>query len=118
MDYERGAVRAGWFGYGHRPRNYCEARETADIVFQRGRRGFESVAFGGDWRAQGGVISALACGELFRGGAGRQRRDVRDARKFGGETLATLRQGTGVAAGAANLLELCSLSYPSHQGKL
>src|SRR5690625_5988229 len=105
MDYERGAVRAGWFCKGYSPRNFCEDRETADIVFQRGRRGFESVSFGGDWRAQGGVISALACGELFRGGAGRQSRDVRDARKFGGETLATLRQGMGVAADAANLVE-------------
>src|SRR5690625_5972347 len=105
MDYERGAVRAGWFRHGHRPRNYCEARETADIVFQRGRRGFESVAFGGDWRAQGGVISALACGELFRGGAGRHSRDVRDARRCGGETLATLGQGIGVAADAAKLVE-------------
>src|SRR5690625_18359 len=104
MDYERGAVRAGWFRHGHRPRNYCEARETADIVFQRGRRGFESVAFGGEWRAQGSDISALARGEFFRGGAGRQSRDVRDARKFGREALTTLRQGMGVAADASNLI--------------
>src|SRR5690625_4148179 len=111
MDYERGAVRAGWFRHGHRPRNYCDARETADLVFQRGRRGFESVAFGGDWRAQRGVISALACREPFRRGAGRETGDGRDAPRFGGEALATLRQGMGVAADAVNLVELCSLSH-------